>query len=229
MPPMKKTSLTASAFLLSLGFAGTVLAQATIPDATPHSTPPHAGTVSLAQSGSNATGKAEVTGPRTPTTPGAETRELDRSDRKFVEKAALDSMAEVRLAQAAQSKAGNDQVKAYAKRMQEDHAKASEELEALASSKGIRLPRELDRDHKGDVEKLAKMEGDKFDREYMERMVSEHRKDVKAFEKQAKGGKDPDLKAYARKNLPTLQEHLKMAQATQAAVEGRGAAKARKQ
>ncbi len=42
-------------------------------------------------------------------------------------------------------------------------------------------------------------------------MVSEHRDDVKAFERQAKEGKDPGLKQFAASTLPTLQEHLTQA------------------
>lgn len=44
-------------------------------------------------------------------------------------------------------------------------------------------------------------------------MLSDHKKDVSEFEKQSTRGTDPDLKAFAAKTLPTLQEHLQMARA----------------
>ena len=43
-------------------------------------------------------------------------------------------------------------------------------------------------------------------------MLSDHRKDVSEFEKQSTRGGDADLKAFATKTLPTLKEHLQMAE-----------------
>jgi putative membrane protein len=42
-------------------------------------------------------------------------------------------------------------------------------------------------------------------------MVKDHEDDVKAFETQSKEGTDADVKSFAAKTLPTLQEHLQMA------------------
>jgi putative membrane protein len=41
-------------------------------------------------------------------------------------------------------------------------------------------------------------------------MVADHKNDVAEFMKEAKTCKDPDVKGWAAKTLPTLQEHLKM-------------------
>jgi putative membrane protein len=43
--------------------------------------------------------------------------------------------------------------------------------------------------------------------------VADHRKDIAEFRKQSKSGKDADLKGFAAKTLPALQQHLKQAQA----------------
>jgi putative membrane protein len=42
--------------------------------------------------------------------------------------------------------------------------------------------------------------------------VKDHKKDVKEFEKAEKKAEDADLKAWITKTLPTLQEHLRMAE-----------------
>ena len=55
------------------------------------------------------------------------------------------------------------------------------------------------------------MQGAAFDREYARMMVKDHEEDVALFRKEAQSGKDADLKAYAQKTLPTLEEHLQMA------------------
>ncbi len=68
--------------------------------------------------------------------------------------------------------------------------------------------------------------GAAFDATYMRQMVDDHQKDVALFEKQASGGRDADLKAFAGKTLPTLKQHLQHAEKTHAAVDGaKGAAK----
>ena len=83
----------------------------------------------------------------------------------------------------------------------------------LASSKGMTLPTALDEKHQKEVTKLSAMSGAEFDRAYSKMMLSDHTKDVSEFEKESTRGTDADLKAFAAKTLPTLQEHLQMARA----------------
>ncbi len=144
------------------------------------------------------------------------------ADSSFVKKAAMGGMAEVELGNLAQQKASNDAVKQFGSRMVQDHGKANDELKQIASSKGIDLPTALDSSHKKDVDRLGKLSGAQFDRAYMDHMVSDHKKDVSEFKKEASSGKDADVKAFASKTLPTLEEHLKMAQQTNDTVKKAG-------
>ncbi len=73
------------------------------------------------------------------------------------------------------------------------------------------LPASLDKHHQKMVDKLSKKSGADFDRAFMKQMVKDHKDVVKAFEKESKKGTDPDLKAFAAKTLPTLQDHLQSA------------------
>jgi len=127
--------------------------------------------------------------------------------------AAMGGMAEVELGQLASEKAQSDQVKQFAQRMVTDHGKANDELKSLAQSKNIALPTDPGAKHKATKDRLSKLSGAQFDRAYMQEMVNDHRKDVSDFEKESKSGKDPEVKAWAAKTLPTLQEHYQMAQA----------------
>ena len=83
----------------------------------------------------------------------------------------------------------------------------------LASSKGITLPTTLDDKHQKELTKMSAMSGAEFDRAYSKNMLSDHKKDVSEFEKESTRATDPDLKAFAAKTLPTLQQHLQLAQA----------------
>jgi len=142
------------------------------------------------------------------------------ADKSFAQKAAIGGLAEVEMGKLAQQKASNDQVKQFGSHMVDDHSKANDELKQVASSKGLTLPSDLDATHKSKVAKLEKLSGAQFDRAYMTEMVADHKKDVAEFRKQSTSGKDSDLKAFAAKTLPTLEDHLKMAQSTDAAVKG---------
>jgi putative membrane protein len=139
---------------------------------------------------------------------------LDRGDRKFMEDAAQGGMAEVQLGQLAAQKGQSAGVKQFGQRMVDDHTKANTELKQLASNKGVNLPTDLTSSDKREYDKLSKMNGDAFDREYMKDMVSDHKKDVKDFEKQAKSARDADVKSFASNTLPTLQQHLTLAEQT---------------
>lgn len=139
---------------------------------------------------------------------------LSRSDKKFVEEAALGSMAEVRLGQLAQQKASSDEVKQFGSRMVQDHTKAIEQLSTLAKDDGVQLPSKLDSKHQRTYDKLSKLSGDEFDREYMKEMNADHKKDISQFQKAAKSADDPQIQQFAQQTLPTLQEHKKMGETT---------------
>jgi len=124
--------------------------------------------------------------------------------------AAQGGLAEVELGQLASTKASSEKVKSFAQRMVTDHGKANDELKSLASSKQIMLPTMVAGKEKAEHDKFAKLSGDAFDRAYVRDMVADHKKDVAAFRQEASNGKDPDVKAWASKTLPTLEEHLKM-------------------
>jgi putative membrane protein len=198
----RKTALAAA--LISLGFTVGAFAQTTSGTAA-------SGTNSKSQQSMSKSGMSGSSS-------------VASGDRKFVEKAAMDGMAEVEMGKLAASKATNDQVKQFAQRMVTDHGKANDELKTVAGSKGIQVPASVDKKHQKDMDEMQKKDAKKFDHEYMEMMVKEHKKDVSEFEKQSKSAKDPDIKAFATKTLPTLKEHLQMAQSTQAALKGGGGA-----
>jgi putative membrane protein len=143
---------------------------------------------------------------------------LSHGDKKFIEDAAAGGMAEVELGKLAEQRASNPQVKQFGSRMVQDHGKAGEELKSLASSKGVQLPAALPKNLQAEVDKMGKLTGADFDKAYMKHMVDDHKHDVSMFEKESKSGQDSDLKAWAGKTLPTLREHLQLAQGTHASV-----------
>src|SRR3954454_11483208 len=148
----------------------------------------------------------------------AATGKLSAGDTKFVHEAAAGGMAEVSLGKLAADKATNPDVKQFAQRMVDDHSKANDELKTLASQKGVTLPADTDAAHKATEARLSKLSGAAFDKAYMADMVKDHDKDVAAFKHASTSASDADLKAWAAKPLPTLQEHQTQAKPVNAKV-----------
>ena len=138
---------------------------------------------------------------------------MSSSDHNFLMDAAMGGMMEVELGKLATTNGASDAVKQFGQRMVDDHSKANAELMSLATTRGITLPTELDEKHRAHVTKLTSLTGADFDREYSKMMLSDHKKDVSEFEKESMKGADADLKAFATNTLPTLREHLQMANA----------------
>jgi putative membrane protein len=137
---------------------------------------------------------------------------LSQQDRHFVMEAVRGGTAEVKLSQLVDERASRDEVKQFGKHMIRDHTQANKELKRLASGKGETVSEELDEKHEKLMKRLSGLSGDEFDREYIKAMVQDHKKVVAEFEREASQGQDEDLKHWAGKILPKLQQHLQMAQ-----------------
>ena len=179
--------------------------------------------VALAPAVSFAQSAAPATKEKPPATSmDADKGKLTAADRKFVTEALQGGMAEVELGKLASERASNDAVKQFGQRMVDDHGKAGDELKKIAQDKGITPPAEMDAKHKKLHDRLSKLSGAAFDRAYMDEMVKDHRADVKNFQRESTGAKDPDVKGFAAKTLPTLQEHLKQAESVNGQVRTAG-------
>ena len=138
--------------------------------------------------------------------------QVGTGDAGFAYKAAASGMMEIQLSGLAQRNALNQQVKNYGAMMVKDHTKSSTELKNLANSKKLTLPVALEKDVQDRVDSMSLQSSAGFDLKYMEMMVQAHQKDVAEFEKATTTVKDPDLKAFAVKNLPILKMHLNEAE-----------------
>ena len=124
----------------------------------------------------------------------------------------MGGMAEVELGQLASDKAASEKVKTFGRMMVADHGKANDELKNVATSKNIELPTMLDAKHKAMKDRLSKLEGDAFDKAYITEMLTGHQATIALFRREASSGKDAEIKAFASKTLPALDQHLKAVQ-----------------
>lgn len=157
-------------------------------------------------------GQAPATAGSTPA-PAATDGKPAHADSAFMNQAAQNGHMEVEAARVALKKAQNQEVKEFAQRMIDDHTKAAQELNTLATAKNHSLPDGPSLLQKGKLKLLGTHDGAKFDRNYVEELGPKaHRETIELFEKGSREAKDPDVRAYAQKTLPTLREHLSMAE-----------------
>ena len=133
------------------------------------------------------------------------------TDAEFARKAALSGMKEVRVSQHAASSAANAEVKQFANQLVQDHTNANEKLKAAAGTMNVQLPADLDAEHRTQAQRLTAMTGSGLDRGYVDHMVESHRKSVTLFETESQNGAGA-LREFATATLPTLREHLRMAE-----------------
>ena len=136
------------------------------------------------------------------------------TDAGFVTNASGAGLAEIEASKLAATNAGSDKVKTFAQKIIADHTKAGEELKTLAAGdRGYATAESPPPANQKDIDALKLLKGPAFDKEYAEVMVANHQKAVAIFEVEVEKGSNKDLQAFAKKTLPTLKDHLKMARA----------------
>jgi putative membrane protein len=138
---------------------------------------------------------------------------ISRADRTFVRKAAQGGMAEVRLGELAANRGSSAYVREFGQRMVDDHSRTNDQLKEIASNKGISLPTDMGEEHRAVLARLSRLHGAAFDAAYIRSMKADHQHDIMEFRMEANGGRDRDIRAFARRSLPTLQEHYRMVSA----------------
>jgi putative membrane protein len=127
--------------------------------------------------------------------------------------AAKGGMAEVELGKLAAEKGSSVDVRNFGQRMVDDHSKAGDELKVIAQRKNIVWPTDIDAKEKALHDRLSKLSGEAFDRSYMQAMVDGHKKVANEFRIESRAGKDADVKTWATQTLPTVEDHLRLAEA----------------
>lgn len=145
----------------------------------------------------------------------------------FTRQAMLASTAEVKLGELAVQKAQSAEVKEFAQMMVKDHTAGLNALKEAVKGQGVDEPAQLDTKHRTLYDRLNKLSGAEFDREYVKAMVDGHREVKNMVETRANrtptttgtSGRVSDdsrldnaVNQWANKALPTVTKHLEMAE-----------------
>ena len=159
-------------------------------------------------------------------------------DRDFVAEMLKDGTAEVQLGTLASERGASADVKQFAQMMVQDHTKAGEQLKQIASRYSIDTgSTALDDKHRDLVDKLSKLRGAEFDKEYINAMVDGHQDVIDRLQSRvderdrsatatgkterntnvkpeaADNQIEASLNQWAADSLPVVQKHLDRAKA----------------
>lgn len=134
--------------------------------------------------------------------PATSNVKMSQKDASFIQKAASGGQQEIENGKMAEKQGKSADVKRIGARMVADHTNANKELTELANRKGVKF------DTRG--VKAQNIGAADFDRQYLKLLEIVHKNTIAEFQTEAKSGDDRDLKAWAAKTLPTLQQHLAM-------------------
>ncbi|MGJ5180839.1 DUF4142 domain-containing protein [Bradyrhizobium oligotrophicum] len=130
-------------------------------------------------------------------------------DQRFITEAIEGDMSEVAMGKLAQQKGQSDQVKQFGQALAQDHGDHLQKAQQLASQNGMTAPSEPNKQQKAIYKRLDGLSGTQFDQAFAKAMVSDHQKDIKAYQKQA--AVNSPLSDFAKETVPVLQRHLDMA------------------
>lgn len=154
-------------------------------------------------------------------TSGRNATALSMGERNFVQDQLKDGSREVQLGELAQKHAASPGVKQFASTLVQDHTRAGNKLEEIARRENVGLDTS-NNDTRDDVEKLSKLSGGDFDKEYIDMMVKDHKAAVDALQDQAENADHADVKTWAAETLPRVKHHLETAQELQQQLDNAG-------
>ena len=146
--------------------------------------------------------------------------EPNTQDRLFVQLVGAGGIAEVDMGKLADGKAHSAAVKAFGRRMVQDHSESNDQLALLAKQSGIAMPSEPGDDNEAMRRELEAADGAAFDLLYLRGQLVDHQKTITLLEWEISAGQDATLQRFASKTLPVVMQHLEMVQALLAEATG---------
>jgi putative membrane protein len=134
------------------------------------------------------------------------------ADRSFINSAAEANLAEIDMAKMVGQKSTDPAVKDFANRMVTDHTQASQKLTSVAEMNGVKLPTEETTAERNEKSELQKLSGAQLNDAYLRDELQGHKEAISAFESEIEHGQNQEAKNYAEQTLPTLQDHIRIAE-----------------
>lgn len=141
---------------------------------------------------------------RTPSAPA-----LTPSDHDFAKTAASGATFEVEASRLALHKTQDPAVRTFAQRVLDEHTRIGEQLRTIVRAAGVADMLAMNAAHSTDFERLGRLEGRDFDREYAAQVgIAVHQQAVRLYDQASREITDAQLKSFAEETMPQLRERL---------------------
>jgi predicted outer membrane protein len=135
-----------------------------------------------------------------------------RDEWRFLKDATASSRFELDAAKLALSRSNDARLRSLAATLVNHHSATQPRLRQMLSARNMAPPM-LSNDQRKALNRLTKLQGAKFDREWMEAVALRSQQDgVSVYEKASQAARDPALRAWIEQVLPTLRWQLQAAE-----------------
>lgn len=135
---------------------------------------------------------------------------LTAGERNFLQSAAEINATEIETGKLAESQSTDPNIKKIGQDLVRDHTAANQQLEKLASSKGLSITAQPTSFQQRMISSLQQKSGDEFNKQFLRQTTFAHQRAVSMFERASRRAQDPDIKSWAAQMLPSLQSHVAM-------------------
>ena len=141
------------------------------------------------------------------------------ADAKFLVKATSNALLEVELGKLAQARATAPALRAYGARLVQNRLELLASLRALAEAKKLAVPPSLGDDEQAAYHEVSTQPGSQLDKHVAALLVKAQEQDEDAFDDMKDDAYDGDIRGFAAKYLPPVQEQLASAKTVADAVD----------
>jgi putative membrane protein len=136
----------------------------------------------------------------------------------FIKEAIEGNLAEMQVSKLAQQKGQSDRVRSFGRALEDDRANANRAAISVANALGVSPPTQPDERRRAAYDKLSRLSGPEFDRQFVADIIEDHVAEIRKFESEAK--RNDQAADYAKQALPTLRKHLQMAESLSGSTTG---------
>jgi putative membrane protein len=129
-------------------------------------------------------------------------------------------LAEIAIGQLAQRNGASPAVKQFGEKLVNDHTANLAQAKLASKSLGMSVPSAPNDEQKAAYDRLRKLSGPDFDRQFAAHMVEDHEKDIAKFQRESE--QRTPAGEFAKLSLPKLQEHLQIARSLTTSSSGSG-------
>ncbi|MFM7349161.1 MAG: DUF4142 domain-containing protein [Erythrobacter sp.] len=131
------------------------------------------------------------------------------SAQDFAQRAAMSDMFEIQSSNIALKKVKPGGVRDFAQMMIADHTKSSEAMKQAIAASGqtLAMPASLDATRQSQIAVLNRLEGQDFEREYLNQQMAAHREALALLKSYAGSGDTAELRQFAQSTIPAVQKH----------------------